>query len=116
MCPCILCTIAGIAIASAVAVAALIAFIVLLVRKPPLRQRLSGGFRVASQDEQHKPPHMPAHMPAHNGPDSGSDAGWQRSVPDDEVATTTPDITQKQMPLASKVRPSVWGRFIAIYD
>jgi hypothetical protein len=96
---CMLYAVAGIAIACAVAAAAVIAFNVLLVRKRLRCQRSRGGVRVRSPDQQQEL----LHMPPHQRPDRGSDAGWRTAVPDDTVATTTPDRTQEQMPPASKV-------------
>jgi hypothetical protein len=52
---------AGIAIAGAVAVAALVVLIVVLVRKRPLSKRLSGAFGIATPQQQKPdgPPGVP---------------------------------------------------------
>ncbi|WIA44519.1 hypothetical protein OEZ86_007258 [Tetradesmus obliquus] len=104
--------IAGIAIAGAVAIAALVVLLVLL-RRRPLAKRLSGAFGVASPQQQQKPGDaatrgmMPPGTPPYGGgAGSGSgDAGWQglgSDFPDEAAAMRTPDITQETAPVAIK--------------
>ncbi|WIA24022.1 hypothetical protein OEZ85_013642 [Tetradesmus obliquus] len=104
--------IAGIAIAGAVAIAALVVLLVLL-RRRPLAKRLSGAFGVASPQQQQKPGDAatrgmmpPVTPPYGGGAGSGSgDAGWQglgSDFLDEAAAMRTPDITQETAPVAIK--------------
>jgi hypothetical protein len=73
--------------------------IIMLVRKQPMRHRLSGAFGFAStQQEQQKPDSQLGLGTRSNPPHSMPPYG------DEAVMMRTPDITQEQVPGALKVR------------
>jgi hypothetical protein len=103
---------AGIAIAGAVVVAAVVVLLILWVR--PRQKRIRGAFGVASPPPKPhaslgaagpygNPPHG---MPPYDGAGSGSeDAGCLGpGISDEAVMMRTPDVTHEQMPGAAKVR------------